>query len=181
MKKIVWEKWSDFNQDDYNNHKIVISTPIGMVSHKISATSNGELNFWVGNTNFDIDPAHFTIIKNSPGVETLNVWTPYKFRICIGKAFNTNKVLKNIEVAVGCVNRSKSVNLTPEQKFEISNVKKDISKNKFWAIYILPNGKYEYCGTNNNAEFLETYSFFNNMEHSIGGKLLSPMRDQVVY
>lgn len=184
MKKIIWEKWEDyFNKDDGSNNgnKIVVATPIGMISHKISAKSSGDLNFWVGNTDFDLNGLHIGVINNVPGVEMFTLWTPYKFRICVGKAFRTKKVLKDIEVALGCHNHKKSVLLTPAQKLEIYKIKQEISKNKFWGIYILPNGGFEYWGTDNNKQFIETYTFFNAMLNSVGGRLLSPAHDKMVY
>jgi hypothetical protein len=182
MKIIKWEKWKDiFNQDSDSNGRIVLPTPAGMISHKIDARASGGLNFIVGNTNFDLDNLHLGIIKNVQGVEIITPLTPYKFRICIGKAFDTKAVLREIEKSVGCYKIVDKVKLTDEQKILIKNTKKTISKNKFWAIYILPNGKFESYTTNDSDLFFHKYQFFKGLEDTVGGILLSPTKDKMVY
>lgn len=183
MKKIIiWEKWKDvFQDEDQIPNKIVIPTPIGMISHKIGANANGELNFMVGDTNFDLEGVHCAMINNVPGVEIFTLYTSYKFRICIGKAFSTNKVLRNIEIATGCHNEAEKFNITDEQRANIKKIKADLSGKKFWAIYILPNGKFEYCFADDNKEFIANYQFFLDMKRSIGGRVLSTTQDKVVY
>lgn len=177
MKKIIWEKCTEsLNSDELQINKSVIQTPINIILNRTIAG-----NFWFGDANFDIDTVHYNIINNVPGVDIIHSWSPYQFIIGIGKAFDYKKVLKNIELAVGCYKPKNKLALTSEQRSKIHQAKKDISQHKFWAIYILPNGEFESVGANNSKDFLPTYEFFHNLARFVGGRLLSPTRDKMVY
>jgi hypothetical protein len=122
---VIWEKWKDplgfeeqedtfskNNKDYYNEEedtifedeitktkKIkchIINTPFGMIPVNENTTSTNIFNFWSGHTNFPITNVVSDIIENTDGVETLNVFTKYRFRIAVGKAFNDSIVLRNI-------------------------------------------------------------------------------------
>lgn len=178
MKHIQWKRIGNlFKNNDLTNNKTVITTPIGNISRKIY---EDEFNFIAGHTDFDIGTAHREIIKNVSGVEIVHVLTPYQFVISVGKVFETKKVLKNIKKALGCSQEEKFV-ITPKTKSEVLNFKNTVSKNKFWAIYILPNGSVDSIGTDNNKEFLDTYLLWKDIHAAIGGKLLSPTQNKTVY
>lgn len=84
-----------------NNKQIkVIATPMGIVPINENTASGKIFNFWVGHTNFDITRNIFKIIETSEGVETLDVFTRYRFRIGIGKAFSDAVVMKNIQESI---------------------------------------------------------------------------------
>jgi len=126
---IVWEKWKDpfgyINEDDLPDDGIgdffdeesddnipmlseksipkqvkVISTPMGIVPLNEHTASGKIFNFWTGHTNFNITKGVSTILDNAEGVETLDVFTRYRFRIGIGKAFTDSVVMNNIQQLV---------------------------------------------------------------------------------
>lgn len=124
---IVWEKWKDplgyddqnndhlsSNNDDYetqNNEeqtdqiskKIkchIISTPFGIIPFNENTASSEIFNFWTGHSNFAITVAVANIIDDIDGVETLNIFTKYRFRIAVGKAFNDSEVMREINKKV---------------------------------------------------------------------------------
>ncbi len=68
-----------------------IATPMGIIPINESTASGKIFNFWVGHTNFDITNALALIIEETAGVETLDIFTRYRFRIGIGKAFHDSK------------------------------------------------------------------------------------------
>ena len=90
------------NIDDLLNNKQikVIATPMGIVPINDNTASGKIFNFWVGHTNFNITKDIFRIIENSDGIETLDIFTRYRFRIGIGKAFNDSKVMNNVQETV---------------------------------------------------------------------------------
>jgi len=116
IKNIVaWEKWFDpFGDDEENfsdysydqdaepdvnfNSKPLkaISTPMGIIPYTDNTASSKIFNFWVGHTNFDITHNISSIIENCFGVESLDIFTRYRFRIAIGKAFDESEVKSNI-------------------------------------------------------------------------------------
>lgn len=81
----------------------VISTPMGMVPLTEHTDPNQIFNFWVGHTNFDISKDIVDVINHVSGVETLDIYTRYRFRVGIGKHPDFVKdrdVLNNITTAV---------------------------------------------------------------------------------
>lgn len=74
----------------------VIATPMGIIPLNDNTASNKIFNFWVGHTNFDITFNVASIIEHTEGVETLDIFTRYRFRVGIGKAFDDSIVMRNI-------------------------------------------------------------------------------------
>lgn len=121
---IVWEKWIDpFGQamdeakwTDYENEiddledvefldesfpvseKPIraIATPMGIIPYNEFTAPAHIFNFWVAHTNFNISANVVEIIEKSEGVEILDIFTRYRFRIGIGKCFNDSDTMKNI-------------------------------------------------------------------------------------
>lgn len=120
---IVWEKWVDpFGQaleeakwTDYENEIDTlndieyiddedmemrpikaIATPMGIIPYNELTAPSNLFNFWVGHTNFDITKKIVDIIEKSDGVEILDIFTRYRFRIGIGKCFNDSETMKSI-------------------------------------------------------------------------------------
>ena len=78
----------------------VIATPMGVIPVNDNTASGKIFNFWIGHTNFSITKGVFNVIEQNDGVETLDVFTRYRFRIGIGKAFNSTEVKQNIQDSV---------------------------------------------------------------------------------
>ncbi len=121
---IVWQKWFDpFGHDDLPLENTIdeednddlkdysskedtgslkegplkaIITPMGLIPYTENTASSKIFNFWVGHTNFNLSRKVVDIIETSDGVETLDVFTRYRFRIAIGKVFDDAKVMTNI-------------------------------------------------------------------------------------
>lgn len=77
--------------------------PMGIIPVHEENMPSKLYNFWMGHTNFDLDEKAVGTIELVPGVETLDVFTRYRFRIGFGKGFNAPLVRKAVEDAV-CVN-----------------------------------------------------------------------------
>lgn len=124
QKSIAWEKWRDpflgyddneidvdnnmnflDDQEDDSNDPIkktsdavkVIATPMGLIPYNEYTASSKIFNFWIGHTNFTISKQAANIIENTDGVETLDIFTRYRFRIGIGKVFEDREVMRLIE------------------------------------------------------------------------------------
>jgi hypothetical protein len=123
---IIWQKWFDpFGEDDSQDHSMhdpyedtdtddyrdndnmslkkpvrAIATPMGLIPYTENTASSKIFNFWVGHTNFDIDQKIADIIELSEGVETLDIFTRYRFRIAIGKVFDDSSVMKEINDSI---------------------------------------------------------------------------------
>lgn len=122
---IIWEKWRDpflgydDNEIDLDNNYVsdseiaeeeldngiqkrndpikAIATPMGLIPYNEYTASSKIFNFWVGHTNFSITRNISDTIETTDGVETLDVFTRYRFRIGIGKAFESREVMRSIE------------------------------------------------------------------------------------
>jgi hypothetical protein len=96
----------DENEDDYGNEKPNIDTfkykipfmftPMGIIPYSENTASNKIFNFWTGHTNFNLSAKICDIIENTEGVETLDIFTRYRFRVSIGKAFIDSDTMRNI-------------------------------------------------------------------------------------
>ena len=75
-------------------------TPMGIIPITEYSTPSKVFNFWMAHTNFDITPKINSLIEKSEGVETLDVFTRYRLRIGIGKAFDTGKVMRQINASI---------------------------------------------------------------------------------
>ena len=80
----------------YTSPTKVIMTPMGIIPYNENTASNKIFNFWLAHTNFDIDAAICSIIEQQKGVETLDIFTRYRFRIGIGKLFDAKTVMLEI-------------------------------------------------------------------------------------
>ena len=93
------------DEDDHSNHKYIdkkfvgikaIATPMGVIPITENTASGKIFNFWIGHTNFDITKKIADTIETTEGVETLDIFTRYRFRISVGKAFNDSDVMRDI-------------------------------------------------------------------------------------
>ena len=94
----------DDNEEEKNKKYIVqktdkikvIATPMGIIPVTENTISSKIFNFWIGHTNFDITYRVADVIEKTEGVETLDIFTRYRFRIAIGKAFDDSSVMRDI-------------------------------------------------------------------------------------
>jgi hypothetical protein len=78
----------------------VIATPMGIIPINENTVSSKLFNFWVGHTNFDITKDLAEVIERTSGIETLDIFTRYRFRIAVGKAFGDSEVMRDINQRV---------------------------------------------------------------------------------
>lgn len=124
--KIIWEKWKDpfggdpeddlLSQEDTDDNEYddeedkvkdvlkgakevkckIIITPFGAIPYTENTASSKIFNFWTGHANFSITKNIAEIIEDTDGVETLDIFTRYRFRISVGKAFQDSTVMRSI-------------------------------------------------------------------------------------
>lgn len=80
--------------------KQVLVTPFGAVPANFMRSVSEDFNFWVGNTNFNIDNNIVDILEGTDGVESLDVFTRYRFRISVGVLFKPADVFASIQTKV---------------------------------------------------------------------------------
>jgi hypothetical protein len=73
-----------------------MATPMGIIPVTENTASGKIFNFWTGHTNFNITKKITSLIEETEGVETLDIFTRYRFRIAVGKAFDDSSVMRKI-------------------------------------------------------------------------------------
>lgn len=82
---------------DFVKHKIpMMITPVGLIPFTENTAPGKIFNFWTGHSNFNITQKILDIIETTNGVETLDIFTRYRFRIGVGKAFKDSEVMHDI-------------------------------------------------------------------------------------
>jgi len=122
--QIIWEKWvdpfgldidetkwNDYDENNEDDHDVfddpllkskmekpvrVISSPMGLIPYNEYTASSKIFNFWVGHCNFNLSNDIVDIIEQCDGVEILDIFTRYRFRVGIGKCFNDREIMTNI-------------------------------------------------------------------------------------
>lgn len=117
---IIWEKWVDpygQNMDsiewpgyDNNNEEEMetikyekinaIATSMGIIPYNEHTDCTKIFNFWVGHTNFNLSKYIVEKLQLVDGVETLDIFTRYRFRISFGKAFNERDIINSINNSI---------------------------------------------------------------------------------
>lgn len=93
----------DSNNDDTNKKNIIepsakiIMTPMGIIPLHEKTACTKIFKFWIGHTNFNITNPIASTIEKIDGVEILDIFTRYRFRIAIGKAFKDRDVMQKIQ------------------------------------------------------------------------------------
>ena len=82
------------------SHIKSIITPFGVLPLTEQTMASKYFKFWVGHSNFKLTEAFFKIIGQHPGIETLDILTPYRFRIAVGKMFVDRDVMTGVRDAM---------------------------------------------------------------------------------
>jgi hypothetical protein len=113
--------------------------PMGVIPLNEHNRPSKVFNFWMGHTNFNIGQEEINLIEHCPGVETLEIYTRYRFRFSIGKAFEEKQVIQAIKKRLYRKRKQK------KKQDSISSIKKFLSLNyKCWAIFVLDDGTLDY-------------------------------------
>ena len=125
---VYWEKWIDaFEEVDeelaseiteieeaLNSEELIeqeqlfqsvshiksIVTPFGVLPLTEYTMASKYFKFWVGHSNFKLTEIFYKIIGQHPGIETLDILTPYRFRIAVGKLFVDRDVMTSVRDAM---------------------------------------------------------------------------------
>ena len=151
----------------------LVSSPVGVYKLHDRMSPTKQFDCWMGYTNFDITEDVKNSIESVPGVELLVVLTRYRFFIGVAKLFKFRDVRVSIEQFL-CNNQEENLVQDKEVQKEIDSIKKSISKNMHWAIFVFPNGEIDYISSNekNDDEFLEKLILYNEARVASGGLVI---------
>lgn len=111
MKKICWEKFNkndddlegllstDYEDDDDENDSNegfpLMMGPIAIPMNSVNL--HKDYNLIIAHTNFLITPEIAEFLEREvEGIEALDILSPYRFRIAVGKLFNAQEVIDYI-------------------------------------------------------------------------------------
>jgi hypothetical protein len=185
-----YDEEEDKPQDVYAiDHQKILSTPFGLLTLNSNTLAINNFDFWIMHTNFDLTQNIAEKIARVPGVETLEILTRYRARLGFPKSetideagnnvrmFDSMKVKHEVEESIlyKKYKNNLTVDLIVRNLFNdkvlttLQVIKNKISKNDYWAVYILPNGFFEILQTNNQEEFHTKLNNLVNCLNMAGG------------
>ena len=94
------------------SHIRSILTPFGVLPLTEQTMASKYFKFWVGHANFKLTQEFYNVIGQHPGIETLDILTPYRFRIAVGQMFTDRDVMTGV--------RDTMVNYVSTQKKDLT-------------------------------------------------------------
>jgi hypothetical protein len=172
------------DDDEYDNTKIqlpgrglrLVYTPFGVLPITEYNNPDKNFNFWVCHTNFNISKSVKEAIEAVDGVESLTIFSRYRFRIGVGQLFDASQVKSDIQKALNISSDKglvQNVVLDEDTQKAVNDLKEQISKNnKFWAIYVVPNGEITSVVSNeDNDKFKQEIELYKQAQDGVGGAL----------
>lgn len=86
-----------------NKKVAMIMTPMGVIPMTEHTRAGDIFNFWTAHTNFRLTQEIVDVIDSIDGVETFDIFTPYRWRISVGKAFYSPSVKQGIMKALDAI------------------------------------------------------------------------------
>lgn len=209
MKRtIIWEKWvdpmgvrgdddldefvkeehlSDYEKAESENRKTSVykARPAALTSFGIIPINTHNdpakaFDFWVGHTNFYIGKKTASIIDETPGVEIFDLFSGYRFRISVGKAFNFHDVRVDLETRLQTLNPPKAklediqLPLEPKLKETILSKITELKKlGDYWVVYVLPNSELEISLPKDSETFKHRKQILLETRELAGGFVLA--------
>jgi len=154
----------------------MISTPIGFFHSEDINRPDKQFDCWLGYTNFEITNQIKAEIEKSEGVELLAILSRYRFFVGIGKLFTFNGwdgIRIKIENTLTGMPEEDS-RICDETHEIIETIKTQVQLDKYWAIFVFPNGEYDYVSSNDmDEDFIKKLSMFKLAKDFSGGVIVS--------
>ena len=173
-RKIKFKLWKDpvYSDSDLEEEgrAPMILTPHGPVSLKLHGELKNNLKFFVGHTNFDIGEAEKLIIENTPGINILDVFSPYTFKFNVGELFPPRSVMKNLRQRL-C--GKEQLMLSKEKVFSVYQKQLELKSNgNLYGVYVAPNGGFDFFETKSKEEYKEKITSYYEVQKELGGEVL---------
>jgi len=93
------ESWGEEDDGDQAVQQLLL-TPFGAMPVNDSNNPDKLFNLYIVHTNFPISQPIMDVTFDVPGIESVDVFTKYRMRIGIGKAFKEGEVRTNLAQAI---------------------------------------------------------------------------------
>lgn len=87
------EQEGELYQEEEETPQMFTAFPMMTPIMPAKVITEKDFEFWMGHTNFRITKDILDIIVICPGIEAVDILTPYRFRIAVGVLFKVNEVL----------------------------------------------------------------------------------------
>jgi len=201
-KKVKFEKWVDplnanINEVEWPGFNVnangetepiygvnmakVIHTPFGALSVLSNTMASNQFDFWWMHTNFDITNQIKNIIKEVPGVETLEVYTRYRARVGFPRSgfFEGSQIMHNIQATITEIDHDKQnqllIGLPMQVVHSVIDMRDKIdAKHDNWAMLVLPNGHIEVVVSDKaDNTYTAKVKVLNSAKSLVGGRLIT--------
>lgn len=154
----------------------LIYTPFGVLPITEYNNPDKNFNFWICHTNFNISKSVQEAIESVDGVESLTIFSRYRFRIGVGQLFDASQVKLDIQKALNISSDKgliQNIVLDETTQKAVNELKDKISKNnKYWAIYVVPNGEItSTVSDEENEKFNHQVELYKQAQEGVGGAL----------
>ena len=107
LKKHTEVTYEEVEEEEVEHHRRqkgqklgMVVTPMGLIPMTEHTRATKLFNFWTAHTTFRMNNRTKKVIDYAPGVESLDVFSPYRWRICIGKVFDSTWTKNNLMTAL---------------------------------------------------------------------------------
>jgi hypothetical protein len=209
-RTIAWRKWVDPTDDiDEANKKIeehrkenalhsydedldsdkemkspkgfrILSSAFGLIPLTENNLPSNNFDFWIGYTNFDLTNEVVEVLNNIPGIEILDVFSRYTFKIGIGRHpdFTFRKVRQWINEAL-CKEQH---DVEDEILEKMNMLQEKLKSSAAWAILALPNGCIQSISTDNaeDPSYAQKLSTYKDLTLGVGA-ILATSEDKSMF
>lgn len=200
MNKIEWQNWNiveeelchkqknnttiiDSEEDDILDKKDIITfppinqpyiiTPFGTYDPESPFRPAQRWECWIGHTNFRITKGIVSILTNIDGIAALKILDRYSFCIGVGKMFKFKNVAAEINRILCFTQEKDSMEDFPTGiKKEIEQLKREISSNKYWCIFVDLDNNIHHHSTDSIEDFKSIVYSLEGIKKNFGGYLL---------
>lgn len=160
----------------------IINTKLGLLTVTEHTLAANQFDFWNIHTNFDITDDVLTKLRTAEGVETLQIISRYRARIgfprvetfdvSVCKSKISSMLCREVEEQ-DVLSSLPDDDLFPEEvQREVSALLDNIKKNKYWFVYVAPNGHIDsVAASSKNEIFLSKKSLFQRVYQAVGGSI----------
>lgn len=153
----------------------VMVGPMGVIPLSEHNTPSKVYMFWMGHTNFDITESVAETIEQVPGVEALDIFTRYRFRVAVGKGFidpETDMFGRGVLTAITNAvckdkvkNKQEKGGVTVNTNIGVVTLTNYLKgKYAFWAIFTSPTGCLDSKGAATKEEVIKVVEANTDMK-----------------
>lgn len=171
MRKVEWEKYSSKKESDEDDEDDEKNSALKTLLERNLKFVEDDYNLWILHTNFLIMEVDIENIASILGVECLDIFSPYRLRVGIGKLFEEEKIKNDISFVL---NSSESLQLlTDDVKKQVEEILETFKDKKYWALLILPNGKIVTYVGKDEKDLNDKLEFFEKVQEATSCQLLT--------